>query len=172
MSEVVLAFCLQRSYFNPEGTCYIGDKAGILKVRLKEYLKSAKQKNSIIYMIREIHASNDKFFKSTRTHSIVGSKDLEIPEVFKPYTKLIINTTTYNAFYKTALDSELNKIKPTKVHLVGLGTHTFIMFTAEELRNRGYQVSIIEPLVMAEDEYLHGLGITILKNFLSVDIEK
>jgi len=172
MTDVILAFCLQKSYFSPKGSCYLSDKVETLKVRLKEYLRSAKSNNSIIYMIREIHSSEDKFFKGTKTHSLVGSKDLEIPEVFKPYTKIIINTTTYNAFYKTALDSELNKIKPNKVYLVGLETHTFILFTAEELRNRGYQVSLIEPLAMAGDEYLHGLGITMLKNFLAVDIEQ
>jgi nicotinamidase-related amidase len=123
-------------------------------------------------MIRELHAKDDKFFQTDKTHSLVGSKDLEIPEAFKPYTKMIINTTTYNAFYRTPLESELNKIKPRRVYLVGLETHTFIMFTAEELRNRGYEVSLIEPLTTAEDEYLHGLGITMLRNFLAVDIEQ
>jgi len=170
MSEVVIAFCLQKSYFNPKGTCYLGDAADTLKVRLVDYLKSAKKNNSIIYMVREIHSKEDKFFMAGKTHSLVGSVDVEIPEAFKPYLKLIINTTTYNSLYKTALDSELNKIKPSKISLVGLQTHTFVMFTAEELRNRGYSVSLIEPLTMAEDDYLHALGITILKNYLAVNI--
>jgi nicotinamidase-related amidase len=172
MSDVVLAFCLQKSYFSDKGTCFLGDHADILKVRLAEYLRSAKEKNNTIYLIREVHPSSDKFFSSSKTHSVVGSFDLEIPEVFKPFIKVIIDTSTYNALYKTALESELNKIKPNKIYLVGLETHTFVMFTAEELRNRGYQVTLIEPLVASMDEYLHGLGVTMLKNFLAVDIEQ
>jgi len=172
MSDIVLAFCLQKAYFNSQGSRYLGEKAETLKVRLIEYLKSAKLNNSIIYMIRELHHLEGNFFSGIKTHSTVGSIDLEIPEAFKPYLKLIIDSTTYNAFYKTVLDSELNKNKPNKVCLVGLETHTFILFTAEELRNRGFKVSVIEPLTMAEDEYLHGLGVTMLKNYLAVDIER
>jgi nicotinamidase-related amidase len=172
MSAVVLAFCLQKSYFSPKGSCFLGDKADILKTRIVDYLKTSKEKDSTIYLIREVHSSYDKFFCSTKTHSVVGSYDTEIPEAFKPFTKIIINTSTYNALYKTVLESELNKIKPDKISMVGLQTHTNIMFTAEELRNRGYKISLIEPLASSEDDYLHGLGITILKNFLSVDIEQ
>lgn len=172
MKNVVLAFCLQKSYLDKDGSCYLGDKAETLKVRIKSFLKTLSTNNSIIYMIREMHHKDDKFFQSVKTHSTVGSKDIEIPEVFKPYLRLVIDSTRYNALYRTILESELNKIKPEKIFLIGLETHTFVLFTAEELRNRGYQVVLMEQLCGSEDDYLHALGVTLLRNFLSVDIEQ
>ena len=65
----------------------------------------------------------------------------------------------------------LNKIKPRRVYVIGVETHTNVLFTAEELRNRGYDVKVFEALVMSDDDYLHALGITLLSNTLSVRIE-
>jgi nicotinamidase-related amidase len=170
MPNLILACCLQKAYLSAEGSRYFGDKTETLKVRIKNYFDKQKGPNDIIYLIREIHEEGDDFFQSTKSHSLVGSKDIEIPEMFKPYFNFIVNTSRFNAFYKTPLESEIHKIKPDKVILIGLETHTIILFTAEELRNRGYNVSVIEPLILSEDDYLHATGITLLRNVLSVNV--
>lgn len=169
--EAVIACGLQKSYFHKSGTKYLGDKAEILKVRLVSYLRSLDRKKTTVFLVREVHQPNDKFYLRTKTHSLVGTPDIEIPEAFKPYVKMVINTTRPNALYSTPLESELNKIKPRRVYVVGAETHTNVLFTAEELRNRGYEVKAYEALMMSEDDYLHALGITMLSNTLSVRIE-
>jgi len=169
--DVVIACGLQKAYLKKSGGKYLGEEVDIVKTRLLEYFKHLNKKNTTVFFTREIHQTNDTFYKNDRSHSIVGSKDVEIPEVFKPYIKFIINTSRPSAFYMTPLESELNKIKPDKVFLVGFETHTNILFTAEELRNRGYFVIVFEPLLMAEDEYMHSIGINILSNVLSVDFD-
>jgi len=172
VKNIVLLCCPQKSYFSSEGPMYYGEKSDILKIRIENYLKSLNKNDTIVYAIREIHENNDKFYSSVRTHSVVGSKDIEIPEIFKSYISLIINTNRYNAFYKTPLDSELYKIKPHKIYIIGVETHNYVLFNAEECRNRGYDVTIIEPLVLSSDEYMHLAGISIMKNYLSVNIEQ
>lgn len=172
MSSVILGCGLQNTYFNKDGSKYLGEKSEILKIRIGSYLKSLNKDRDRVYLLREIHRPDDKFFSGGITHSLAGTKDIEIPETFKANAKLIFNVSTYNAFYKTLLDSELNKIKPEKVVLVGVETHTTVLFTAEELRNRGYDTYVVEPLVSAEDEYLHAVGMTLLKNFLAVGVSE
>lgn len=170
MSNVVIALGMQKAYFNPKGNRYLGERAETLKVRLEEYLRKL-GKQDIIFYTREIHQPNDTFYRGVRSYGMVGSEDVEIPEAFKPYVKFVVNTSRHSAFYMTALESELHKIKPEKVFLVGVETHTSVLFTAEELRNRGYNVTVYESLVGAEDDYLHTLGINLLSNALSVTIE-
>lgn len=171
MPSVILACGLQKAFLDPKGSKYLGERSETLKVRLKSFFNTPLCSNSIIYLIREIHEQGDDFYQAQKAHSLVGSLDIEIPEIFKPHFKLIINSSRYSSFHQTPLESELHKIKPDKVTLVGFETHTSILFTAEELRNRGYNVSIFEPLVTSEDDYLHAAGITLLRNFLGVTIE-
>ena len=170
MNNVVLAAGLQRAYFHSEGVRYLGERAEVLKIRLIEYFKTI-SKNNTIFFIREIHQTNDTFYLNSKSYALVGTPDIEIMEIFKPYPKFIINTTRYNAFYKTPLESELKKINPKTVTLVGVETHTNILFTAEELRNMNYEVAVPEALVAAEDEYSHTMGINLLSNALSVRVE-
>ena len=172
MSIALLAFGLQKAYLHPRGNRYLGDKADIYKFRILDYFKSLNLNDIKVYYIREVHQVNDSFYSSTKTHSIAGTKDVEIPEEFMPYAKFIVNTNRYNAFYKTALESELYKLKPEKIYMLGFETHTNILFTAEDLRNREYNVKLLEPLVTAEDDYMHATALSMMVNFLSVSINQ
>lgn len=171
-SNIVLAFGLQKTYLHRDGSVSLGDNEEVYKYRLKDYLSSLNQEANKLYLIREIHAPSDQFFCRDRTHSLVGSRDIEIPEIFKQYFKIIINTTRYNALYKTPLESEIYKIDPEKIILIGFETHTNVLFTAEELRNRNYNVSVIEPLVMSRDITLHTTAISLMSDALSVSINQ
>lgn len=168
--DVVIGMSLQKSYLNKDGAQYIGESAEDLKIRLKEYFSLIDNKYTVFFT-REIHQTSDSFYRGTRSHAIVGSSDVEILESFKPYPKFMINTSRYSSFYMTPLESELRKTEAKRVYLVGVETHTNILFTAEELRNRGYEVTVYEPLVTSHDSYMHAAGINLLSNVLSVDVE-
>lgn len=170
MSNLIIACGIQKAYLHPGGSKYIGNKVSdTLDARLKSFFKSINKENNTVFLVREVHQPDDKFFCNKKTQSIVGSLDVQIPEFFLSYSKFIINTIRYNTLYKTPLESEIYKIKPEKIILVGFETHTMVLFTAEELRNRDYNVVVIEPLIAAEDDYLHAVGMTIMRNFLSVE---
>jgi nicotinamidase-related amidase len=170
--NLVLCCGAQKSYLSPKGSRYLGEKSDILDIRLKAYFKTLNLSENIVYLLREVHQPNDTFFLNKKSGSLVGSEDIEIPEFYKAYSKSTYNTMRYNAFYQTPLDSEVYKLKPNKVTLIGMETHTTILFTAEEFRNRGYNVTVIEPLVTSSDDYLHAVGITLLHNFLTVNIQQ
>jgi len=170
--NLVICCGLQKAYLNPKGSRYLGEKADILDIRLKSYFKSLNLQENVVYLVREIHQPDDSFFLNKKSGSLVGSDDIEIPEFYRAYSKLVFNIMRYNAFYQTPLDSEIYKLKPRTVTVIGVETHTTILFTAEELRNRGYNVVVIEPLVTSNDDYLHNIGITLLHNFLTVNIQQ
>lgn len=170
MKTLLLACGIQKSYLHPKGSNFLGEKSEIYDIRFKSYLKDSINNDTIVFIVREVHQTADSFFSNEKTTSIVGSLDIEVPEFYKSYSKLFINTMRYNALYSTPLESEIYKIKPESIVLIGFETHTTILFTAEELRNRGYSVTVIEALTTSRDEYLHAAGITLMKNFLSVTV--
>lgn len=170
MKDLILACGIQNAYLHPEGSKYLGEQAEIIDTRLKSFFKTSLNPGTIVYIVREVRQPDDSFFPEEKTQSLVGTRDIQVPEFYKSHTKLFINSMRYNALYRTPLESEIYKIKPERIFLVGFETHLFILFTAEELRNRGYSVTVIEPLVASRDEYLHAVGITLMRNFLSVEI--
>ena len=169
MSKIVVVCGLQKTYIDPKGTCYLGDHIKDFEPRWINFLKEARAKKYKIFFTREIHNADGGFYREGKTHSLVGTLDIEIPERYKPYIDYIINVNRYNAFYETALGSEVHKIKPREVFIFGAETQTNVLFTAEEFRNRGYEVTLLEPLTTSSDDYLHAISITLMSNTLSVN---
>ncbi len=165
--DILLVMNPQNSFLSSEGTVYMGEKAEILKVRLKDYLQTFSK--TIIYL-RETHAMEDDFFVSDKTHSISNSYDFQIHEDLKKNSNIVENKTRYTALYETQILNELLKKKVKHIGLVGVETHTSILFTAEDLRNRNYEVTVVEPCVIARDDYMHSNAITLMRHFLGVRI--
>ena len=83
--DVVVACGIQHAYFGKTGTRYLGDKADILKVRVGSFLAEERARGSVVFAAREVHQPNDPFYRQMKSHSVVGTEDIEIPEAFKPY---------------------------------------------------------------------------------------
>ena len=165
--DMIVALNLQNSFLDKSGSVYMGEKAEILKVRLKDYFSGMSCPK---VFVRETHAKQDDFFITDKTHSVVTTPDHEIHIDLKKYVDLKENKSRYCALYKTKLESQLQNHKTKTVFLVGLETHTSVLFTANSLRNRGYEVIVVEPCVMSREDYLHGAAIDIMRNALGVRV--
>jgi nicotinamidase/pyrazinamidase len=165
--DVLFVMNAQNSFLSERGSVYMGERAEILKVRLKDYLSGFP--GSKIFF-RESHAPGDTFFSADKTHSVATSEDFSVHESLMKFANFFIDKTRYSAFFDTPLETNLKHNKVKSVGLVGLETHTSILFTAEELRNKGYEVTAIEPCIMARDESLHSFAITLMRHYLGVKI--
>lgn len=165
MNEPILVMCPQNSFFDPKGSIYTGDKSEILKIRLIDYLKEYKGKK---IFFREKRALSDTFFANDVTHSIVNTFDYRICDCFSPFADLIYDKTRYSGFFNTELDLFLRKGNVKSVFLIGIETQTSILYTAEELKNRNVDVTIIEPLTASRDDYMHNVAMSLMINSLGV----
>lgn len=157
----------QNSWFSPIGGVYMGEKSEILKIRIADYLSGFPGKK---LFFREKHSVEDKFFSCDKTHSIANTEEFKIEESLKSYADLFYDKTRYSGFFNTNLENFLKTEKINHVGLMGVETHTSILFTAEELRNQGYNVTVIEPCTMSRDDFMHGYAISLMVNFLGVHI--
>lgn len=165
--DVLMVMNPQNSYLSPEGSVYMGEKADILRVRLKDYLTSFPK---IKVFLREKHAMSDSFFSADRTHSVATTQDYMPHPELASLANFSYDKTRHSAMYDNQLDGFLRQRSIRSVGLVGVETHTSIMFTAEDLRNRGYEVTVVEPLTASRDDALHGFAITVMRHFLGVRV--
>lgn len=165
---MVLVMCPQNSFLDPQGSVYMGERAENLKIRLVDFL-SDYQGERIFF--KEKHAEQDTFFVMDKTHSIVNTADFNVCKCFKGLSDLTFEKTRYSGFFGTTFGDHLKREHITSVKLVGVETQTSILFTAEELKNQGVDVTIIEPLIASRDDFMHGVSISIMVNYLGVRIE-
>jgi nicotinamidase-related amidase len=166
--DILLIMNPQNSFLAETGSVYMGEKAEILKIRLADYLSRF---SGLKIFFREKHAMEDSFFSTDKTHSVVNTYDFGIPDSLKKYASEYWDKIRYNAFYNNDLESFLAQKRIKHIGILGVETHTSVLFTAESARNMGYEVSIIEACTMARDDYFHNSAISIMKNFLGVRIE-
>lgn len=102
-----------------------------------------KNKNSIIY-ICDSHKENDEEFKIFPSHCIRNTWESEIIDELKTENMKIILKNRYSGFFNTELDKLIIKYLPdeTDVIIGGNCTDICVHYTAEELRNRDYNVII------------------------------
>ncbi|RKY81812.1 hypothetical protein DRQ07_03100 [candidate division KSB1 bacterium] len=163
----LLALNLQNSFLSEKGSLYMGEKAETLKIRVMDFLSKFSGKK---IFVREIHGKEDTIFMSEKTHSIANSYDCEIHENLRKFADLKDDKTYYDALYNTEIETLIKKQNTKDITVIGLETHTSVMFTVNSLCNRGYNVSVIEPCVMSREDYLHGCAITIMRHYLNVRI--
>lgn len=165
--DILLVMNPQNSFFSPNGAVYMGEKAEILKIRLLDFIKGFRRTK---IFLRETHAMEDDFFVTDKTHSIANEEDFQIHSDLQGFANIVENKTRYCALYETHILAEIIKKKAKHIGIVGVETHTSVLFTAEELRNRNYEVTVIEPCVMSRDDYLHGYAIMLMRHYLGVRI--
>jgi nicotinamidase/pyrazinamidase len=165
--DLLLVLCPQNSFLDVNGSVYMGEAAEVLKIRLQDYIGTFP---GLKVFIREKRIMEDRFFLADKTHSIVNTEDFQMHESLRKYAELVYDKTRYSALYGTQLEVYLKQKNVKGIGIVGLETHTSVLFTAEDLRNRGYDITIVEPCVMARDEYMHGFAISLMRNVLGVKI--
>jgi len=166
--DLLLVVNAQNSFLSEQGSVYMEEKAEILKVRLNDFLSTY---NRPKIFIREKHATDDQFFMNDKTHSVVTTEDYQIVDVLKKYVEVCYDKIRYSAFFgDTKLENHLKNQRVKDIGIVGVETHTSVLFTVEELRNRGYEVTLVEPCVMARDDYMHSFALSLMKNALGVRI--
>jgi nicotinamidase/pyrazinamidase len=166
--EMLIIMCPQNSFLSPEGSVYMGEKAEILKIRLVDYLSGFTTGKRVFF--REKHAESDSFFKNDKTHSIANTFDYQICGCFKGLADFFYDKIRYSGFYETGFENLLKQNHVQSVFLAGVETHTSILFTSEELRNRGLNVTLLEPLTSSRDDYMHSVAVSLMANNLGVKI--
>jgi len=167
MVDIAFIMNAQNSYLSPTGSVYLGERAEVLKVRLADWLSDCGMKR---VFFREKRSIQDSFYRSDVTHSIATTEDFFIaPELLK-FADVVYDKTRYSAFHKTGLETYAKQEGLRTAVVLGLETHTSVLFSVEEFRNLGYEVRVVEPCTLSRDDFLHGWAVSLMRNCLGVEV--
>lgn len=168
--DVVIALNLQVNYLSEKGSAYLGPESEVRKENIRRYLQDLNKASTELYYTRDIRSPEDNYYSFAKTQCCVGSMDVHMIPNLPRGNALVFTSSRPSAVWMTAMLSEIKKHEPEKITLVGAETNLAVMFTAADLRNRGYRVIVPESLVVASDEYLHSAAIHIMADCLGVEV--
>lgn len=168
--DIVLCVNLQVNYFSTKGSSFLGGKSKLVKDCIVRDLRNLDHAKYDIIYTRDVRAPQDNFYSHAKTQCAVGTLDVNMVEGLSRAKSLVISASRPSAVWRTPLISELKKSDPAVVYMVGAETDCAILFTAADLKNQGYNVKVVEPLVVCKDTYLHNFSITIMTDNLGIDV--
>ncbi|MCX7654293.1 MAG: cysteine hydrolase [Fervidobacterium sp.] len=168
--EALLIVDLQNDFAKPNGALYFPGAEHVIPPII-ELVKEFKNKTLPIIYTRDWHEDNDYEFEIWGVHCLRNTFGSEIVDELKEeivgYKNAFeIKKSRYSAFYGTDLENLLGELKIDKVHVGGLVTHICVLFTVEELRNRGIEVIVHSNCVNSFDKSMHEFALKEMRDVL------
>ena len=142
MADAVLVVDMLRGFLEGGNPLYCGADSRIIIPNVKKLIESEKEKGSEIFFIADCHGPSDLEFKMFPPHCIEGTSESELIPELSDLEGRNISKRRYSAFFGTALEAELRKLKPAKIIVCGVCTDICVMHTVADARNRDYAVEV------------------------------
>jgi len=108
-----------------------------------------------------INNRDSSFVKYLHWNKAFRSKDTDIVDDLKPYSKILVERSTFSAFGGKDIFSHIGK--NDQLYLCGLDTDACVLATAYEGIDLGFDIKIIEDLIFSTNRVMHNFGFKIMK---------
>jgi nicotinamidase-related amidase len=140
------------------------DRAKAIIPNLQKLVESARKNNVPVIYANDAHEEGDIELSVWGEHAMKGTKEAEvIPELEPHENDIIIEKTTYSAFYNTNLEDELRNRGVENLVVTGLHTNICDRHTSADAFFRGFRVTLVEDAAEAFDEKSHAEGVEYIK---------
>lgn len=172
--RALLLIDLQKDFVETGGALYFPGAESVLPPVL-ELVEKYKEENLPIITTQDWHEEDDAEFRIWPKHCVKNSDGAELVKPLKDalagYEKHItIRKTRYSAFYGTNLDEIIKSYNIDEVEVCGVVTHICVLFTVEELRNRGIRTIVRKEAVASYDEDLHTCALRLMREILCAEV--
>lgn len=167
-SKVIIIIDMLKDFLEPNHPLFCGDEAKKIIPCVVDLL--SKHKGADILYICDRHDRDDPEFKMFPPHSVKGTQGTEIIDELKPFKGTIIPKTTFSTFYRTNTEEMLDRIKPDQVIVSGVCTDICVLYTAVDLRIRGYEVIVPSACVASFDPNGHKWALQHMEKVLGVHV--
>jgi len=119
----------------------------------------------------DAHAEDDPEFKIWPMHAVKGTDGAAIVDELKPRAEdLVVEKTTYSAFYGTRLEEALNEMGIRHLIITGILTNICVFFTAADAVMRGFGVEVARDSVAALTRDENDFALDQMAKVLKVEI--
>ncbi|MDH3975853.1 MAG: cysteine hydrolase [Deltaproteobacteria bacterium] len=138
---------------------------------VKREIEAARAEGAPVIYVCDAHAPDDREFSIWPRHSVRGTEGAQVVHALKPdRDDIIVEKTTYSAFYKTDLEKVLNKLAVKELIITGCVTNICIMYAASDAVLRGYAVTVPRDCSAWLDVEDHDFAFRQMKNVLKVNV--
>jgi nicotinamidase/pyrazinamidase len=143
--DMLIGFC------RPGHSLSLEESTLELEARIAHRIHDAMERGDPVFFACDAHQLSDPELQQFAPHCLKDTPEAQIVETFAPWTAkaIIVEKHTFSPFYETDLEVLLASSGVTAVAVAGVCTDICVLFTVEELRNRGYTVSVEADCVMA-----------------------
>ncbi|MGC8820478.1 MAG: cysteine hydrolase family protein [Fervidobacterium sp.] len=168
--KALLIVDLQNDFAKPGGALYFPGAENVISGIIK-LVKEFKLQNLPIIYTKDWHEDKDYEFDIWGVHCLHDTHGSEIVDELKDtlygYKHVYeVRKSRYSGFYGTNLEQILKDLNITEVHVGGLVTHICVLFTVEELRNRGIETIVHSDCVDSFDKPMHEFALREMKEVL------
>lgn len=172
--KALLLIDLQNDFIRPGGSLYFDGAERILPFVLSK-IGDFKKEDLPIITTQDWHEKNDEEFEIFPTHCVENSEGAmlhdDIKKALEGYEKhYMIRKKRYSAFFETEFDNLIGNLKLDEFEVCGVATNICVLFTVEELRNRGLKVKIYRNGVRSYDDKLHEFALVTMKDVLGAEV--
>jgi nicotinamidase-related amidase len=132
--------------------------------------RAAEDGSPVIYLC-DAHAGDDPEFRMWPEHAVKGTTGAAVVDELKPRPEdLIVEKSTYSAFYGTRLEEVLGKMGIGRLRITGILTNICVFFTAVEAVVRGFEVEVARDSVAALTRDEHDFALDQMARILKAEI--
>ena len=143
MKGCLIVIDMLRDFIEEDGVLYCGPASRVVIPHVADRVKTYRDKGWPVIFACDAHDEKDREFEMFPPHAVRGSRGSEIiPEIDVAPGDHVVSKTRFSAFHETALADILRTEGVTEVEVAGVCTSICVMFTAEDLRNRDYPVTV------------------------------
>ncbi|MGQ9856922.1 MAG: isochorismatase family protein [Fervidobacterium sp.] len=148
----ILVIDVQNYFFHKNSPSYLRGSERILE-NVVEFLRTVKSINNDIPIIATVHKGwNDNMYNWWGN---VVTEQWALPFVPEELIDVLIEKSTYDAFYNTPLDELLKSKAVDQLIITGVMTHLCCETTARSGFVRGYKIVMVEDCLWDKDEWYH-----------------
>jgi nicotinamidase-related amidase len=173
MADALLIVDMVRGFLEPGHPLYCGDESRLLIPAIHNLADRELSRGGHLLFLCDNHAPDDLEFRIFPPHCIRGTEEAEVISELRDLPGATIPKTRYSAFHGTTLDEHLGRLKPERLVIAGVCTDICVLYTAEDARNRDFDVAVPANCVASFDpgEHAHALnrmerilGVTVVQN--------
>ncbi|HTE86958.1 MAG TPA: isochorismatase family cysteine hydrolase [Dehalococcoidia bacterium] len=170
MPNAVLIIDMVRGFMEPGHNLYCGDESRAVIPKVRDVAERELSHGSKLLFLCDNHAPDDLEFRIFPPHRIRGTHETEVIQELRDLPGEIIPKTRYSAFHNTTLDDHLLHIGPQRLIITGVCTDICVLYTAEDARNRDFDVDVPIECVTSFDPQGHGFALDHMRRILGVHV--
>lgn len=179
MKNILMVIDMQNDFLLEGAPLDAGETARGMVPFIKAKVDAYLQAGDTVIFTGDWHEPNDREFERFAVHCVKDTPGARIVDELQYALKQpqvsLIHKARFSAFYGTRLSLVLEDIQRTNndglhIEVTGVCTNICVLFTVEELRNRGYDVTVHRQGTASFDHAAHENALSQMQSVLGAQI--